>query len=60
MPDLDVTCPVGYGAIRFVGGGTGRYCPVSGEQKCIECHVTPFNPDSRYKVHARVEKDKVK
>jgi hypothetical protein len=44
MSNFDVNCPIGYGAITFIGGGTGRYCPVSGKATCVECDVRPSNP----------------
>lgn len=39
MSNFDVNCPIGYGTITFVGGGTGRHCPVSGEEYCVKCNV---------------------
>lgn len=43
MANYDVKCPIGYGLISFVGGGTSRSCPVSGESYCKLCKVQPFN-----------------
>jgi len=43
MSNYDVDCPIGYGLITFIGGGTGRYCPVSGKVNCAECDVCPFS-----------------
>jgi hypothetical protein len=43
MSNYDVNCPIGYGLITFIGGGTGRWCPVSGKANCAECDVRPFN-----------------
>jgi len=50
MSNYDVNCPIGYGLITFIGGGTGRYCPVSGKATCAECDVRAYNsarPDNR-------------
>jgi hypothetical protein len=41
MSNFDVNCPIGYGCITFVGGGTGRICPVSGQSCCLDCNVRP-------------------
>jgi len=41
MADYDLMCPLGYGAIRFVGGTgpRGGHCPVSGATFCSKCDV---------------------
>ena len=43
MSNYDVSCPIGYGNITFVGGGQGRYCPVSGKESCIKCDARSYD-----------------
>jgi hypothetical protein len=43
MSNFDVNCPIGYGPITFVGGGTSRHCPISGQDSCMDCNVRPFD-----------------
>jgi hypothetical protein len=42
--DYDVSCPLGYGNLRFVG--TGR-CPVSGKESCASCDVKPYDSEAK-------------
>jgi hypothetical protein len=60
MSNHDVNCPIGYGPITFVGGGTSRSCPVSGKSYCLNCKIRRYNGDDNDHHVTKGEREDVK